>query len=99
MRNLLIFPMLALAAHLAAPVAAAEPRAERAERAESYVPPTPKPGYSYPECYCTDSRGARVEVGELACLQIGGRNVLSRCEKARNLVIWRHQSDGCAPGV
>lgn len=60
-----------------------------------WVPPKPKEGHSYPECFCTDSKGARVEVGQMACLTIGSREVLSRCEKARNLVIWRHQQDGC----
>ncbi len=83
----------ALVAGLALPSLAEEtPR-------HAYTPPAPKPGHSYPECYCTDSTGQRVEVGELACLQIGSRQVLSRCEKARNLVIWRHQATGCAPNV
>ncbi|MEO0621636.1 MAG: hypothetical protein AAF183_05350 [Pseudomonadota bacterium] len=66
---------------------------------DSYFPPKPKDGYSYPECFCTDSQGSRVEVGQMACLQIGSRQVMSRCEKARNLVIWRHQTEGCNPGV
>ncbi|MEO1457177.1 MAG: hypothetical protein AAFV49_06360 [Pseudomonadota bacterium] len=60
--------------------------------------PPAKEGYSYPDCYCTDSDGRRVEVGQIACLQIGSRLVTSRCEQARNLVIWRHQEEGC-PGV
>lgn len=75
------------------PAGPAEPRARAA--AESYTPPPAKEGHSYPECYCTGSRGERVEVGQMACLQIGSRQVLSRCEKARNLVIWRHQDEGC----
>jgi hypothetical protein len=83
----------ALAALLSG-AAGAEPRT-----AERYVPPPAKEGHSYPECYCTDSSGNRVEVGEMACLQIGSRQVTSRCEKARNLVIWRHQEEGCKPGV
>ena len=84
---------LALAAGLAG-AASAEPRV-----ADRYIPPKPKEGYSYPDCYCTDSSGQRVEVGELACLRIGSREGTSRCEKARNLVIWRHEEEGCAPGV
>lgn len=67
--------------------------------AQEFVPPAPKPGYSYPECFCTDSQGSRVEIGQMACLQIGSRQVMSRCEKASNLVIWRHQQEGCSPGV
>ncbi|GMG84865.1 hypothetical protein LNKW23_40810 [Paralimibaculum aggregatum] len=85
---------LALAAFcLSAPAGAGE------RLAGGYVPPKPKEGYSYPECFCTDSQGRRVEIGQMACLHIGSRQVMSRCEKARNLVIWRHQTEGCAPGV
>lgn len=68
------------------------------EHSQQFVPPPPKEGYSYPDCYCTDSQGRRVEVGQMACLTIGQRQVLSRCEQASNLTIWRHQSEGC-PGV
>ncbi|MEL6766269.1 MAG: hypothetical protein AAFP17_03750 [Pseudomonadota bacterium] len=60
-----------------------------------WVRPPAKEGYSYPDCYCTDSTGGRVEVGQMACLRIGGREVTSRCEQADNLTIWRHQGDGC----
>ncbi|MEM9146064.1 MAG: hypothetical protein AAGC57_07670 [Pseudomonadota bacterium] len=67
--------------------------------ADGFVPPPPKDGYSYPECFCTDTLGNRVELGQIACLQIGQRQVTSRCEKASNLVIWRHQTEGCSPGV
>jgi len=80
----------------AAPSAVADDRALR--KAGPELPPA-KEGYSYPECYCTDSDGRRVEVGGFACLTIGSRQVTSRCTKARNLVIWRHQQEGCAPGV
>jgi hypothetical protein len=82
----------------AAPAALAQNDLGRTSRSESYTPPPAKPGYSYPECYCTDSVGERVEVGQTACLKIGSREITSRCERARNLVIWRHQSEGC-PGV
>ncbi|MEM6678040.1 MAG: hypothetical protein AAF675_09215 [Pseudomonadota bacterium] len=63
-----------------------------------FVRPPAKEGYTYPDCYCTDSTGGRVEIGELSCLRIGRRDVLSRCEQADNLTIWRHQGEGC-PGV
>ena len=84
---------LALAAALAAAPAAA------GEDGGGTVLPQAKEGHSYPECYCTDSRGRRVEVGEMACLRIGDRRVKSRCTKVRNLVIWRHSAEGCKPGV
>jgi len=71
----------------------------RLATSDGYVRPPAKPGHSYPECYCTGSKGERVEVGDLACLTIGSRQMTSRCEKVRNLVIWRHQSEGCTPGV
>ncbi|MEM6487120.1 MAG: hypothetical protein AAF677_02435 [Pseudomonadota bacterium] len=69
-----------------------------ADEAYAYSRPAPKQGYSYPDCYCTDSDGTRVEVGQLACLTINRRQVTARCEQASNLVIWRTQRDGCAVG-
>lgn len=92
--------LLGLAALASAPAMAGQDkgRSPTAQRATTELPPA-KPGYSYPECYCTDSRGARVEIGQTACLHIGSRSVTSRCERASNLVIWRHQSEGCTPGV
>ncbi|MEL6208785.1 MAG: hypothetical protein AAFU72_15185 [Pseudomonadota bacterium] len=89
------------------PILALSPPEARADGSETlnaqaaprgWVRPPAKEGYSYPDCYCTDSTGGRVEVGQMACLRIGGREVTSRCEEAENLTIWRHQSDGC-PGV
>lgn len=78
-------------------VAAAEPlTALLRDPASSYVRPPAKQGYSYPDCYCTDSTGTRVEVGDLACLRIDDRQVTSRCEQASNLTVWRHQYEGCA---
>lgn len=90
---------LALVGLMALPAAAEAPYSPPVRMADGYIPPTPKKGHSYPPCYCTDSQGNRVEVGQMACLQIGSRQVMSRCEKARNLVIWRHQTEGCSPGV
>jgi len=84
---------------LAGGMGAAAQEAPRPGGGEGYVRPPAKAGHPYPECYCTDSRGRRVEVGETACLRIGSREVTSRCTKRRNLVIWRHQSEGCPPGV
>jgi hypothetical protein len=64
----------------------------------NYTPTPPKDGYSYPDCYCTDSAGKRVELGETACLTIGSRHVLARCDMSVNNPTWRTESDGC-PGV
>ena len=93
-----MFTRAALALTLAlAPLAASAQ--DRPAAGDDYVRPPAKEGHSYPECYCTDTRGRRIEVGETACLRIGDREVRSRCTKRRNLVIWRHIEQGCAPGV
>lgn len=86
---------------LAAAPAAAEPPATRAyvpPANPNYTPAPPKQGYSYPECYCTDSVGQRVDIGQTACLQIGSRQVLARCDTSVNLTTWRTIGEGC-PGV
>ena len=64
----------------------------------NYTPHPPKEGYSYPDCYCTDSGGKRVEMGETACLLIGSRQVTARCDMSVNNPTWRTESEGC-PGV
>ena len=92
-------PLILSAMLLAAAPALAEGRNTGGPPPPGSGLPPAKEGYSYPECYCTDSEGKRVEIGETACLRIGSREVTSRCERARNLVIWRHQEEGCAPGV
>ncbi len=58
--------------------------------------PKPKPGHAYPECYCTN-RGARVELGQTACLRVDGRAFTARCAMSLNNPAWRHERDGCAP--
>ena len=72
--------------------------AQDAGTAPGYERPVPKQGYSYPDCYCTDSEGKRVELGQTACLSIGSRRVLARCEMAANNPAWRYETEGC-PGV
>ena len=64
----------------------------------NYSPPPAKEGFSYPDCYCTDSSGQRVDMGKMACLVIGSRRVLARCDMSVNNPIWREESEGC-PGV
>ena len=65
----------------------------------NYTPAPPKEGYSYPDCYCTDSEGRRVEMGKTACLRIGGREVLARCEMSVNNPTWRYQDGEGCPGA
>ena len=49
----------------------------------------------YPDCYCTDRTGQRVELGDSICLVVDGRVFLARCEMSLNNPIWRELSDGC----
>lgn len=72
----------------------AEETVERQQPVQ-YNPPAAKEGYSYPDCFCTDSQGSRVEMGQNACLQIGSRQVWARCEMSLNTPAWRHDGEGC----
>lgn len=65
----------------------------------NYTPAPPKEGYSYPDCYCTDSVGKRIEMGEQACLRIGGRDVLAICDMSVNNPTWRYLDGQGCPGV
>jgi hypothetical protein len=47
------------------------------------------------ECYCTDRNGARVEMGEMICLQVDGRMFMAQCQMSLNNPMWREISDGC----
>ncbi len=76
----------------------AGPAAAQSISNPNYSPLPPKEGFSYPDCYCTDSLGQRVELGQMACLIIGTRRVLARCGMSVNNPTWREQSEGC-PGV
>lgn len=81
-----LLPLVALMA-LVASAATADPLFQR---------PTAKEGYPYPDCYCTN-RGERVEIGEMSCLQIGGREFTARCGMSLNNPAWRDKTEGCAP--
>ncbi|MET4104025.1 hypothetical protein ABIE58_003473 [Roseovarius sp. MBR-78] len=47
------------------------------------------------ECYCTDTKGARVEMGEMICLRVDGQMFMAKCAMSLNVPIWRKVSDGC----
>jgi len=64
----------------------------------NFTQPPAKEGYSYPDCYCTDSKGQRDDMGKTACLVIGSRRILARCDMSVNNPTWRQESEGC-PGV
>ena len=60
-----------------------------------YNPPKPKEGFRYPDCFCTDSEGQRIELGSMTCLQIGSQQVLARCAMSLNNPTWRRVQEGC----
>lgn len=47
------------------------------------------------DCYCTDTQGARVELGETICLQVDGRAFMAQCDMSLNVPIWRDVGTGC----
>jgi hypothetical protein len=49
----------------------------------------------WPECYCTDKAGARVELGEVICLYVDGRTFEARCEMSLNNPMWRETGGSC----
>lgn len=63
--------------------------------AESATKNTAAPPLPEISCYCTDKTGARVELGQEICLQVGGRMFTARCEMSLNNPMWREQADGC----
>jgi len=53
------------------------------------------PGGKVIECYCTDTQGARVELGETICLQVDGRMFMAQCQMSLNVPMWREVQAGC----
>lgn len=47
------------------------------------------------DCYCTDSEGLRVELGETICLVVDGRAFMAQCDMSLNVPIWRDTGSGC----
>lgn len=47
------------------------------------------------DCYCTDTSGARVELGQETCLYVDGRAFMARCDMSLNVPIWRDTGQGC----
>ena len=53
------------------------------------------PGGKTIDCYCTDSQGGRVELGESICLRVDGRMFMAQCDMSLNVPIWRDTGEGC----
>lgn len=49
----------------------------------------------WPDCYCTDTAGTRVELGETVCLTVDGRTYQARCEMMLNNPMWREVGSSC----
>lgn len=47
------------------------------------------------DCYCTDSSGGRIDLGETICLQVDGKMFMAQCQMSLNVPMWRKISDGC----
>ena len=47
------------------------------------------PGGKTIDCYCTDTKGGRIELGETICLQVDGRMFMAQCQMSLNVPMWR----------
>lgn len=47
------------------------------------------------DCYCTDTGGGRIELGETICLQVDGRMFMAQCQMSLNVPMWREVQQGC----
>ena len=47
------------------------------------------------ECYCTDSQGERVDLGQTICLTVNGRMFMAQCQMSLNVPMWREVAQGC----
>jgi hypothetical protein len=50
------------------------------------------------DCFCTDSSGDRIELGQSICLQVDGRIFTAQCQMSLNVPMWREMEDGCLTG-
>lgn len=63
--------------------------------AEPVLADVTTPGGKVIDCYCTDTAGSRVELGESICLFVNGRAFMARCEMSLNVPMWRDTGKGC----
>lgn len=47
------------------------------------------------DCYCTDTQGDRVELGQTICLTVNGRMFMAQCQMSLNVPMWREVAQGC----
>lgn len=47
------------------------------------------------DCYCTDTQGSRVDVGETICMHVDGRSFMAQCQMSLNVPMWREIAPAC----
>lgn len=47
------------------------------------------------DCFCTDTSGSRVELGQTICLSVDGRMFMAQCQMSLNVPMWREVQKGC----
>ena len=47
------------------------------------------------DCFCTDTSGTRIELGEVICMQVDGRMFMAQCQMSLNVPMWRELQNGC----
>ena len=89
-----VLPWLAAVA-LVAPALAGEVPQPVEREGGGYNPVPPAHGFRYPDCYCTDSQGKRVEIGRPACLTVGSESFMAVCDMSLNSPTWRRLQENC----
>ncbi len=46
-------------------------------------------------CTCRNRDGSKYELGQIACVRVGGNAYLARCEMNLNVTTWKKLRDGC----
>ncbi|NRP73422.1 hypothetical protein ILFOPFJJ_04326 [Ensifer psoraleae] len=46
-------------------------------------------------CTCRNRDGSKYELGQTACIRVGGISYLARCEMNLNVTTWKKLRDGC----
>lgn len=53
------------------------------------------PGGKTADCFCTDTSGLRIELGQTVCMQVDGRMFMAQCQMSQNVPMWREVAPGC----
>ncbi|APG84214.1 hypothetical protein [Sinorhizobium americanum] len=46
-------------------------------------------------CTCRNRDGTKYELGQTACIRVGGISYMARCEMNLNVTTWKKVRDGC----